>query len=86
MPPLKSVAMAPGATVLTANPRPPQFLRQIARQHLDGALHRRIGRALRELDAGEPARNVHDVAAIVKRQELLCQEEVALEVNVTRLN
>jgi hypothetical protein len=81
MPPLKSVAIAPGATTLTAILRP-QFPSHIFGQHFDGPLHRTIRGAARHDDAGQTGRQIDDPSAVVdERQQLLGQEEHALEMN-----
>jgi len=61
----------------------PQFLREVAGQHFDGAFQRPVNRRPGHGEAGEARRQVHDLAAVDdQRQHFLRQEEDALEMDV----
>ena len=83
MPPLKSVAIAPGATVLTVIPaRPSSFARYRVKTSTAPFIER-VGGTPRKRKARQSRRDIHDPAAVVdQRQKLLRQEEHALEVDV----
>ena len=82
-PPPKSVSIAPGAIDVDGDAARAQFLRHVLGQHLHRAFHRRIRGVARQREARQPGRHVDDAAAIGdQRQQLLRQEEHALEVNV----
>ena len=80
-PPAKSEAMAPGARTLTRIPASPELLGQVACQHFDRALGRRVGRVTRQREAGQSRRDVEDAPAVgQERQHGLGQEERSLHV------
>ena len=82
-PPLKSVAMAPGATVVYGDAAWTEFFCQVSRKHLDSTLHAGISGASRKGESGQPRRDHYDSSAIVhQRQKLLREEEHTLKVNV----
>ena len=61
----------------------PELLGEVARQHFDRALHRRIGRIAGQGEAREAARDIHDPAAVGdQRQQRLGEEEHAFEMDV----
>ncbi len=63
-----------------------EFVGHVARQHLDSALERAVGRGTRHGDAGKAAGKIDDAAAVGDYgQELLGQEEDALEMDVVEL-
>src|SRR5438874_9666296 len=55
-PPAKSVSIAPGGDSVHGDTARPQLLREIARQHLDRALHRPVGGIAGQAEAGEATR------------------------------
>src|SRR5262249_29865016 len=72
-----------GSDNVGRDPAGSQLQGQVLGQHLDGAFHYGIGAAARIDDARDARRQVDDVAAVVdQRQQLLRQEEHALQVNV----
>ena len=74
--------MAPGAMTLALILRAAELLGQVAREHLDGALHRRVRRRAGDGHAGQSARDVQDAAAVGdERQQALGQQEGGLEVH-----
>ena len=74
------VRVGPGDTAFTRMRR--ELLRQVAREHVHAALHRRVGGVAGRGDAAarRAAADVHDRAAVVEeRQERLGEEERTLE-------
>ena len=79
MPPLKSVAMAPGRDGVDRDPARAEFLRQVACQDLDRPLHGGVSAKTWLGEAGQARRDVRDPPAVVEeRQELLHLEKHAL--------
>jgi len=62
-PPPKSVSMAPRGERVDADAARAELLREIARQHLDATLHRRIGRVARRCEAGQARRDVQNTTS-----------------------
>jgi hypothetical protein len=82
MPPLKSVAIAPGAY---SDAAPSQFLCQVPCQNLDGSLHGRVWGTSWDRDTGQARRKIHDLPPVIdERQKLLLEEEDALEVDTKK--
>src|SRR6186997_1321343 len=76
-----SAAMRPLSSGLSRTM--PRLFREIACQHFDGAFHGGIRRAAGYREAGQSRGEIDDSSAVgEQRQQLLGQEEHALEVHV----